>query len=90
MNNFRKTFLKYLETTNERIKLQRFYIILAVTSFCVASVVSLMNQQLGHLILFLSILSSGIFLVNSIVWVIGVALLEAFSLSKKTSFKKQK
>ncbi len=90
MNNFRKTFSKYLETTNERIKLQRFYIILAVTSFYVASVVSLISQQLGHLIIFLSILASGLFLVNSIIWVIGVALLETFSLSKKPSSKKQK
>lgn len=90
MNNFRKTFSKYLETTNERIKLQRFYIILAVTSFCVASVVSLINQGLGHLIIFLSILASGLFLVNSIIWVIGAALLETFSLSKKASPKKQK
>ena len=90
MNNFRKTFSKYLETTNERIKLQRFYIILAVTSFCIASAVSLINQGLGHLIIFLSILASGLFLVNSIIWVIGVALLETFSLSKKPSSKKQK
>lgn len=90
MNNFRKTFSKYLETTNERIKLQRFYIILAVTSFCIASAVSLINQGLGHLIIFLSILASGLFLVNSIIWVIGVALLETFSLSKKPSTKKQK
>ena len=90
MNNFRKTFSKYLETTNERIKLQRFYIILAVMSFCTASVVSLISQGLGHLIIFLSILASGLFLVNSIIWVIGVALLETFSLSKKPSTKKQK
>ena len=90
MNNFRKTFSKYLETTNERIKLQRFYIILTVMSFCVASVVSLISQQLGHLIIFLSILASGLFLVNSIIWVISVALLETFSLSKKYSPKKQK
>jgi len=90
MNNFRKTFSKYLETTNERIKLQRFYIILAVMSFCTASVVSLISQGLGHLIIFLSILASGLFLVNSIIWVIGVALLETFSLSKKPSSKKQK
>ena len=90
MNNFRKTFSKYLETTNERIKMQRFYIIIAVTSFCIASVVSLISQQLGHLILFLSILSSGLFLANSIIWVIGFALLDTFSLSKKPSPKKQK
>ena len=88
MNNFKKTISKWLDVSNERIKIQRFYASLAISSFAVASVVSLFENELGRKILMIAVASSVIFLENAIIWVLGVALFENFFAAKTTKGKK--
>ena len=89
MNNLRKNISKWLEVSSERIKIQRFYLSLAFCSFVLASVVSLVDGDLGRTILMITVASSVIFLLNAIIWTLGEALISNF-ITAKTPTKRKK
>ncbi|MDO4871986.1 MAG: hypothetical protein Q4A27_00950 [bacterium] len=92
MNEIIERFSQIIEVKNERAKLQKIYLSLAILSFFAASVVSLINRDFGRIILSGTVASILIFLANAIVWALGSAFFENFFASKKpkTTISKSK
>ena len=90
MNKIIKDLNKYLSTNNERISLQRFYIIFFVIIFIIGTIINYFNHDLAYKILYISFIALVIYIINATVWVLGSALKSNF-LSKKsyTSSKKK-
>ncbi len=64
--------------TDSREKLQHAYVAAAIVLTIAAGILGLINYNLGQQVLFVAILSIGMFFVNSIAW----ALLQSFILLK--------
>lgn len=90
MNKIIKDLNKYLSTNNERISLQRFYLIFFVIIFIIGTIINYFNHDLAYKILYISFIALVIYIINATVWVLGSALKSNF-LSKKspTSSKKK-
>ena len=90
MNKIIKDLNKYLSTNNERISLQRFYLIFFVIIFIIGTIINYFNHDLAYKILYISFITLVIYIINATVWVLGSALKSNF-LSKKspTSSKKK-
>ena len=89
MNSLRKNISKWLEVSSERIKIQRFYLSLAFCSFVLASIVSLVDGDLGRTILMITVASSVIFLLNATIWTLGEALISNFIIAKTPTKRKK-
>jgi len=59
---------KWNAAYNERQKLQHVYVALAVLSFIVAAIASLIDQRSGRLILRVTLFVIAVFLANAVVW----------------------
>lgn len=81
----RESFATWNAKTNDRVKLQHTYIVLAVALLVVAGVIGLMNRELGQNVLLLAIISAGMFLINAVVW----SLLQSAVLSRTPSRRSQ-
>lgn len=68
---------------SERQKLQHAYLLIAVVSFVVAAVSSLINQHFGRAVLVVTIASLAAFVANAVIW----ALLYSNAVSTPTGVK---
>lgn len=89
MNKIIKDLNKYLSTNNERISLQRFYLIFFVIIFIIGTIINYFNHDLAYKILYISFIALVIYIINATVWVLGSALKSNF-LSKKSSTSSKK
>lgn len=87
MENFGKTFLNFIKSSNERIALQRFYLTAAVAGFISGSFLNIFEDKYGRLLLFLSLASIAIFVTNAIAWALGKSLAENLIKADKKSKK---
>ena len=90
MNKIIKDVNKYLSTNNERVSLQRLYLIFLVIIFVIGTIINYFNHDLAYKVLYLSFIALIIYITNAIIWALGSALKSNF-LSKKspTSSKKK-
>lgn len=93
MNNLSKNINKWLNADNQRISLQRLYLVISILSLISASLIGLINYSLGQKVLIIPVISSAIFLLNSIVWALEEAFLKNFlplkpAITKKKTNKK--
>lgn len=89
MENFKKSLQSFFETTDTRIKLQKFYLFLTIFGFILACVVNLFDSGLGRIVLIASVCSAVIFIINAIIWTICSALISNY-LPVKSSHKTKK
>lgn len=89
MNKIIKDLNKYLSTNNERISLQRFYLIFFVIIFIIGTIINYFNHDLAYKVLYISFIALVIYIINATVWVLGSALKSNF-LSKKSSTSSKK
>ena len=78
MNNLRKNLSKWILIDNQRLAQQRFYLLVAVLSLAAASLIGLINYNMGQKVLIITIASSGIFIVNAIAWALQKSFIENF------------
>ena len=78
MNISLKKFQKWIQSDNERESLQRFYLAIIIVSLLVASLIGLINYSLGHYLLLVTIISSALFLTNSVLWALVRAFMDNF------------
>ena len=89
MNISLKKFQKWIQSDNERESLQRFYLAIIIVSLLVASLIGLINYSLGHNLLLVTIISSALFLTNSVLWALERAFMDNFfEKPKKPASKK--
>jgi hypothetical protein len=75
--------------TNDRVKLQHTYIIVAAALLLAAGLVGLMNYDMGQNLLMVAVISAGIFLANAVVWsLLQSAVLLRISARRTTTRKK--
>lgn len=86
-----KSFLATWQAkTSDRAKLQHTYIIVAVGLLIAAGIMGLLNREIGQNILFVSILSAAVFLVNAVVWsLLQSAVITRVSTRRTTSVRKK-
>ncbi|HYG83791.1 MAG TPA: hypothetical protein VD907_02855 [Verrucomicrobiae bacterium] len=76
--------------TGDRTKLQHVYLALAGVLIIIAGLVSLLNPELGRLIVCLALGALAIFAINGIVWAVLYSLLYPQpSVQEKTSAKRK-
>ena len=68
MESLKASLAAWQTKTSDRTKLQHTYIVIAVGLLIAAGIMGLLNRELGQNILFVSILSATVFLVNAVVW----------------------
>lgn len=93
MNNFLKSLKNYLSTDNQRIFLQRTYLILSIISFALSSAVSIFDNEIGRSVLMFSVIFMAIFLVNAIILTLSKAFFEFYfgvEIAKKEASKSKK
>lgn len=78
IESLRTSLALWQTKTSDRTKLQHTYIVMAVGLLMLAGIIGLLNQPLGQNILFVSIISATMFLVNAVVW----SLLQSAVLSR--------
>ncbi|MBS7346613.1 MAG: hypothetical protein KIG14_02785 [Candidatus Sacchiramonaceae bacterium] len=78
MNSLRKNLNKWIIIEDQRLAQQRFYLLVAILSLLAASLIGLINYDLGQKILIITIASSGIFLVNAVAWALQKSFVENF------------
>lgn len=76
--SIKESLVKWNANSDERVKLQHVYIVLALGLLLVAGIIGLMNRELGQNILVVAIVSAGMFLVNAVTW----ALLQSALLAR--------
>jgi hypothetical protein len=72
--------------TSERQKLQHLYLVIIIVGVLIAGIVSLVDAQLGHTIVSVSLCAILVYFANAVVW----NLLQAGLLSKLSSRSKRK
>lgn len=78
MKQFEQIVADWNKSHDSFAKLQHAYVAIAVASFLLAGVVSLMNYRLGQSILFIAMCATLVFVGNGVVW----ALLRTFVISR--------
>lgn len=68
LQDFKDGFVRWGNTTSERQKLQHTYIVLTIAAILVAGIVSLINDQQGHNLMYLALAFIGVFLINAFIW----------------------
>jgi multisubunit Na+/H+ antiporter MnhE subunit len=68
IESLKASLVAWQAKTSDRTKLQHTYIVVAVGLLIAAGIMGLLNRELGQNILFVSILSAAVFLVNAVVW----------------------
>lgn len=63
-----ETLERWNKTKNERQKLQHTFIVLSIVVVVLAGLVSLVNDDIGHAVLLVALVSFAAFCVNAIVW----------------------
>jgi len=66
--SLKELFSAWNTRTDERVKLQHVYIVVAISLLLIAGIVGLMNHNLGQNILAAAIISAAVFLVNAVTW----------------------
>ena len=66
----RKAIQDWSDTTNDRVKLQHVYLVIAAGLIILAGLLSLLNPQLGHVLVQYSIAALGIFVLNGVIWAV--------------------
>lgn len=89
MNKIIKDLNKYLSANNERVSLQRLYLIFFVIIFVIGTIINYFNHDLAYKVLYLSFIALIIYITNAIIWALGSALKSNF-LSKKSSTSSKK
>ncbi|CRH88287.1 Uncharacterised protein [Chlamydia trachomatis] len=89
MNKIIKDVNKYLSANNERVSLQRLYLIFFVIIFVIGTIINYFNHDLAYKVLYLSFIALIIYITNAIIWTLGSALKNNF-LSKKSSTSSKK
>ncbi len=78
MKSLRKNLNKWIIIEDQRLAQQRFYLLAATLSLLAASLIGLINYELGQKVLIITIASSGIFLINAIAWALQKSFVEHF------------
>ena len=90
MNEFKEKVSEYLANNNQRIILQRFYLLSFIAVVSTALLVNLFDRNLGYKLIFLAFFLLSIYLINATTWVIGNALKTNFLPVKRPNKDKKK
>jgi len=81
---------KWNKSTDSLGKMQGAYAVLAVTTFLLAAIVSLVNQNLGQSILFLAIVLGLAFIGHGVVWaLVRTFVIPRIEVKKSTTTRKK-
>lgn len=68
MSSTRKALKDWSESTNDRTKVQHIYLLLTAGLIILAGLVSLLNPELGRLIVGMALATLVIFAANGVIW----------------------